>query len=70
MLELACLYYEVHRRFFTSPLATYNEAMGEVNSMAKALGYTINDLARIVACAGGRYTHPTKVRENLRRVKA
>jgi len=52
MLELACLYYEVHCRFFTSSLETYNEAMVEVNSMAKALGYTMNDLAKIVTYAG------------------
>ena len=52
MIELACLYYEVHCRFFTSSLETYNEAMVEVNSMAKALGYTMNDLAKIVTYAG------------------
>jgi hypothetical protein len=52
MLELACLYYEVHCRSYSCSLETYWEAMAEVNSMAKALGYTMNDLAKIVTYAG------------------
>jgi hypothetical protein len=51
MMELACLYYEVHSRFYRLSLETYEEAMAEVNEMAKALGHTLNDLAKLVTYA-------------------
>jgi hypothetical protein len=46
MLELAKLYYEVHRCSFSCLRKTYREAEVEVEAMAKALGYTLNDLAK------------------------
>ncbi len=52
MLELACLYCEVRRRYFSStPLNTYCEAMREVGVMASAMGYTIHDLAKVATYA-------------------
>jgi hypothetical protein len=45
MLELACIYYEVHSRFYPSDV--YYEAMDELGEMAVAMGYTLNDLAKI-----------------------
>lgn len=53
MLELACLYVEVRHRFFSSTsLNTYCEAMREVGVMAAAMGYTLNDVAKICTYAG------------------
>jgi hypothetical protein len=45
---LACLYYEVHSRFYRLDEDTYFDAMDEVGIMAHACGYSINDLAKIV----------------------
>jgi hypothetical protein len=52
MLELACLMVEVHRRFYSCPLEVYLAAEGELSDMAWALGYTMNDLAKICTYAG------------------
>lgn len=51
MLELACLYGEVHRRFYQTSVEKYCVAMGEVTKMAWALGYTVNDLAKVATHA-------------------
>lgn len=52
LLELGCLYYEVHSRFFELGQEKYSAAMSEVGRLAKAAGYTINDLAQLVTYAG------------------
>ena len=49
MLELAKLYYDVSRRYFTCPLNTYISAMEEVEAMVTALGHTMSDLAKMAA---------------------
>jgi hypothetical protein len=51
MLELACLFFEVRQRFYSTSTERYCEAMEEVGKMAEAMGYTMNDLARIVTYA-------------------
>ena len=50
--ELACLYYEVHSRFYELSQEKYSASMSEVGRLAHAAGYTINDLAQIVTYAG------------------
>jgi hypothetical protein len=52
MIELACLFCEVRQRFYQTPIRRYREAMHEIGEMAEALGYTMNDLARIATYAG------------------
>jgi len=52
MLELACLFCEVRQRFYQTPIGRYREAMFEIGKMAEAMGYTMNDLARIATYAG------------------
>jgi len=48
---LACLYYEVHSRFYKMTENDYCDAMHEVSVIADSLGYTINDLAKVVIYA-------------------
>lgn len=48
--ELACLYYEVHNRFYDMDTVDYVKAMSEIAVLAHMLGYTLNDLAKIVVC--------------------
>jgi len=50
MIELAEIFYEVHRRFYQTPLETYCSAMNELGKMAEARGLTMNDLAKLVTC--------------------
>jgi hypothetical protein len=52
MLELTRLFAEVRQRFYQTPIRRYREAMHEIGEMAEALGYTMNDLARIATYAG------------------
>jgi len=44
-IELACLYYEVHSRFYSLPLDAYEDAMDEISRMAGNLNCNLNDLA-------------------------
>jgi len=47
MEELACLFCEVHNRFYSTSTYVYCDAMDEVGEMASAMGYTMNDLAKV-----------------------
>jgi hypothetical protein len=48
METLACLYYEVRSRFYKVSVDDYCDACFEVDLMARSLGYTLNDLAKIL----------------------
>ena len=47
-IELACLYYEVHSRFYMLSLEAYEDAMDEISRMASNLNTNLNNLAKIV----------------------
>lgn len=47
LVTLACLFYEVHSRFYRLEMDEYYDAMTEVANIASSLGYTLNDLAKV-----------------------
>ncbi len=47
-IELACLYHEVHSRFYSLPIDAYGDAMNEIADMASKLNHNLNNLAKVV----------------------
>ena len=48
MIELAALYYEVRSRFYNTDIDTYFSSCHELNIIAKTLGYTSNDIVKVL----------------------
>ncbi len=48
LVTLSYLYYEVHSRFYKTDPVVYFNAMAEVSIIAYSIGYSLNDLAKVV----------------------
>ena len=48
LLSLLNLYFQTRKRFWTLDVEVYGDAMSELNRLANLVGYSPNDIAKIL----------------------